>query len=345
MHNKTSPTVIIRKTMMMLLFYSSYLGSSLFVSEGLLAEGSTQEPQQKVDILQIKKHAEYSEKGADTCLKCHDEDSEFPVLDIFKTPHATKADKRTPFAQQQCETCHGPAGEHDKSRLREGENREPMIVFNQHSQIPVVERNGICSSCHQKIEKSHWQGSIHEASNVACSDCHKVHAVEDPMRSNIAQLESCGTCHQTHQLISKRYSTHPLKYGQMGCTSCHNLHKTDNEKLLNSETVNDTCLACHAEKRGPFLWEHQPASEDCGQCHAAHGSNQKAMLTKRSPYLCQSCHSSQGHPSIANDESELIERRFPALRTGSTFLLGRACSNCHSKVHGSNHPSGSKLQR
>ncbi|HCU53950.1 MAG TPA: hypothetical protein DIC36_06620, partial [Gammaproteobacteria bacterium] len=40
----------------------------------------------------------YTEKGADTCLKCHDEESEFPVFSIFKTKHAQKADKRTPFA-------------------------------------------------------------------------------------------------------------------------------------------------------------------------------------------------------------------------------------------------------
>ena len=41
---------------------------------------------------------EYSQKGADTCIKCHDEDSEYPVFDIFKTKHAMKADPRTPFA-------------------------------------------------------------------------------------------------------------------------------------------------------------------------------------------------------------------------------------------------------
>ena len=26
----------------------------------------------------------FTPKGADTCLKCHDEDSKFPVVDIFK---------------------------------------------------------------------------------------------------------------------------------------------------------------------------------------------------------------------------------------------------------------------
>ena len=31
--------------------------------------------------------------------------------------------------------------------------------------------------------------------------------------------------------------------------------------------------------------------------------------------------------------------------TPSRFLLGQSCLNCHSQVHGSNHPSGSKLMR
>ena len=336
MHKMIHLAEISRKLLLMILVCTSYLGGSVFAQE-------TQ--QQDVDVLQIKKHAEYSEKGADTCLKCHDEDSDYPVMDIFRTPHGSTADKHSPFAQQQCESCHGPVGKHDKNRIRKGESREPMIAFDKHSQVPVAERNAICASCHEKVDQSHWQGSIHQVSDVACSDCHTVHAVNDPIQFNITQIEKCGSCHQSHKLSSNRFSTHPLKTGQMGCTSCHNLHQSDHEKLLNSETVNDTCFSCHAEKRGPYLWEHEPATEDCGLCHAPHGSNQSEMLTQRSPYLCQSCHSSQGHPSLANDDSGLIERRFPALRTGSAFLLGRACGNCHSKVHGSNHPSGSKLQR
>jgi hypothetical protein len=63
------------------------------------------------------------------------------------------------------------------------------------------------------------------------------------------------------------------------------------------------------------------------------------MLTSRAPLLCQSCHSQSGHPSIAYDADGL-----PA-GTPSQFLLGQSCMNCHVQVHGSNHPSGSKLMR
>ncbi|MGW8228747.1 MAG: hypothetical protein ACWGOW_07600, partial [Gammaproteobacteria bacterium] len=50
------------------------------------------------DILEGK----FTEKGADTCIRCHDEDADYPVFDIFKTKHGQQGDKRSPFAQLQC---------------------------------------------------------------------------------------------------------------------------------------------------------------------------------------------------------------------------------------------------
>jgi len=38
--------------------------------------------------------------------------------------------------------------------------------------------------------------------------------------------------------------------------------------------------------------------------------------------------------------SEVVEDDFY-----NRFMLGRACLNCHSQVHGSNHPSGATLHR
>ena len=79
--------------------------------------------------------------------------------------------------------------------------------------------------------------------------------------------------------------------------------------------------------------------EGCIACHAPHGSNHPGMLTKRAPLLCQSCHSQAGHPSVAYGTEGL------ASGMPSEYLLGQNCMNCHSQVHGSNHPSGSKLMR
>ena len=55
---------------------------------------------------------DWSKKGADTCLKCHDEDNEVPVVPIFQTKHGRAADPASPFAGLQCEACHGPGEAH-----------------------------------------------------------------------------------------------------------------------------------------------------------------------------------------------------------------------------------------
>jgi len=303
-----------------------------------LVEGFTLDTNSTIET---KQTAKYSKDGADTCLQCHDEDSEYPVLDIFKTAHGNQATHQGPFSTGalQCETCHGPAGKHSKKRIRKGKQREPMIAFNTKDAVPVADKNQICLSCHQRSELNHWQGSIHQLNETACVDCHQIHTTKDPMSVKSAQIEQCGQCHTSQKLALHRASTHPLREGQMGCSDCHKPHDSDSESLLIGDTVNDTCYSCHAEKRGPFLWEHEPVTDSCINCHMPHGSNQPAMLTQRAPYLCQSCHSSEGHASFTDGSNAL-----PA-GNPSAFLLGRSCANCHSQVHGSNHPSGSRLQR
>ena len=82
-------------------------------------------------------------------------------------------------------------------------------------------------------------------------------------------------------------------------------------------------------------------AEDCSLCHTPHGSVRPALLTKNPPLLCQQCHSQAGHPSVARTSNGL-----PGGSAGGTaFTIAGSCTNCHVQVHGSNHPSGSKLMR
>ena len=87
---------------------------------------------------------------------------------------------------------------------------------------------------------------------------------------------------------------HPVRHGKMSCSDCHSTHGFAGDGMMTRQTVNDTCYECHAEMRGPFLWEHAPVPEDCGNCHDPHGSNYAGMLSMRPPTLCQGCHSQQG---------------------------------------------------
>lgn len=281
--------------------------------------------------------AEYSRRGADTCLACHDD---AVTLAVFRTPHGVPNDAASPFGHQQlqCEACHGPGDAHS-GRVRRGQERSPILSFSDtYPASPAVE-NEPCLACHDRDVGFGWHDGPHGADEVACADCHTSHAPRDAVLQTATQPETCYGCHQLQRTETVKAFAHPFFEGKMDCAGCHAMHSDTVATNLVSETLNDTCYECHAEKRGPFLWEHAPVSEDCGACHAPHGSNHPGMLTQRGPFLCQSCHSQSGHPSIAQDADGL-----PA-NLPSQYLLGQNCMNCHTQVHGSNHPSGSKLMR
>jgi len=282
--------------------------------------------------------ANYSSKGADTCLACHDDEK---VLALFRTKHAVPSDSRGPFGhgQLQCEACHGPGGTH-AGRVRRGKERPPIgVIFGTGSGTPIEEQNATCLNCHKSDVGFSWHTGSHPSDEVACADCHSSHEEIDAVTQTSTQPEVCFNCHQMQRSETRKAFAHPILEGKMDCMGCHDMHGDNVATQLARLNVNDTCQQCHAEKRGPYLWEHAPVSEDCGLCHAPHGSSHPGMLTKRAPLLCQSCHSQADHPSIPQDAGGL------ATGTPSQFLLGQNCMNCHSQVHGSNHPSGSKLMR
>src|SRR5208283_5566502 len=67
----------------------------------------------------------YSAGGSATCMACH---NSAPVTDILQTPHAMKADARTPFGQHECESCHGPSNAH-ATGFAAGTPTSPTVVF------------------------------------------------------------------------------------------------------------------------------------------------------------------------------------------------------------------------
>jgi DmsE family decaheme c-type cytochrome len=140
-------------------------------------------------------------------------------------------------------------------------------------------------------------------------------------------------------------STHPIDAGKVICSDCHNPHGSGGPRLLKKNTVTETCFACHAEKRGPFLWEHQPVNEDCTNCHTPHGSNISPLLKSRAPFLCQECHDGPHVSQTPVGPGAAVGRPGATAGLGNIEFAGRACQNCHSMVHGSNSPSGAFLHR
>lgn len=329
---------------LLMLFYLGY--------GGVLQAGEIEVSVETANIKATTQAGTYTKKGADTCIKCHDEDDEFPVFDIFKTKHGQQGDKRSPFAGLQCEACHGPGiagpeaiqkvvkrGGHTTGKVRLGQERPPILAFGIQSEVPIEKQNSMCLNCHKSRDHISWEGSTHEGDDVACVNCHKLHTPQDPVLAKKTQAVVCFACHKRERAEFYKNSSHPVRSGQMSCTDCHRPHGSIAGSLLIKPTLNQTCYTCHADKRGPLLWEHAPVAEDCSLCHALHGSIHPALLIKRAPLLCQQCHSQVGHPSLA-----LTGAGLPG-GSPSALLLGSSCANCHTQVHGSNHPSGVKLMR
>jgi len=292
-------------------------------------------------------------KGDAKCTGCHDEADEPTgagtmlelnpgVLAIGKTKHGVKADKRTPT----CTDCHGDS---EKHRMHKGSEKPPAVdrSFRKNSVTPADARNGACMTCHKGGNRLQWAGSQHESGEVACNSCHQVHSKKDKVRDTATQREVCFTCHKQQRAESMRTSTHPIKAGGVACSNCHNPHGSTGPKLLVKNTANETCWTCHTEKRGPFLWEHPPATDDCMNCHSPHGSNQVSLLKSRPPYLCASCHIAGGHSTTGiRSGNDLGAGVVPgAAASAAPQMVGKSCLNCHTQVHGSNHPAGARFAR
>ncbi len=270
------------------------------------------------------------------CVRCHGADADYPVLSLFGTPHAVLSDQRTGFVDQGCAACHGASLDHARFPATAGGSRVE-IAFHGEFAADTATRNQACSSCHAGHTLIHWQGSAHAFDGMACVDCHQVHSPQDKALVPALQAENCASCHRATHAEFHRPFAHPVREGQLACTDCHNPHGGPGPADLHQMTVNDSCYSCHADKRGPFLWEHQPVREDCTLCHQPHGSVHRDMLTQRTPFLCQQCHLAQFHPSTVLSGTGLPGAGLPS---GSALMLGRDCMNCHTQVHGSNHPSG-----
>ena len=270
--------------------------------------------------------------GTSSCLDCHArEGAVFAGTVKGRLLVSRPRDKHEALG---CESCHGPGKAHGESG---GEELGQLVSFSAKSKTPVKTRDALCLSCHEKTARVMWAGSVHETRDVACTSCHTLmHAASDRSNLRAAAVPTvCGGCHQQRVSQTLRASHMPVGERKMDCTACHNPHGSPNEKLLVASSVNEVCFTCHAEKRGPFLWQHPPVIESCANCHDSHGTAHEKLLKVPKPRLCQQCHDPTQHPTQPRGMTAVDAR----------FIRGRQCSDCHFNIHGSNHPSGKFFTR
>ncbi len=280
--------------------------------------------------------------GEKTCIACHGQEN----THFTHTTHAKafRLNPRSDREKQVCEACHGPGSAHARSP----KDKSLLVGFTKAWGTPVEKQNSQCLSCHQGGNRLHWAMSIHQSNELGCADCHNPmqRASEKGLLARPTIVETCLQCHQQQGSEFRKRSHMPVLEGKMSCEDCHNPHGSVTAPLLKAESVNVICYTCHAEKRGPFIWEHAPVRDSCLNCHLPHGSNQDKLLAEPRPYLCQKCHDvAVGHPgaSYRADQSAASNLQFGTATNAR--VVNRACQNCHVQIHGSNHPSGARFQR
>jgi DmsE family decaheme c-type cytochrome len=262
--------------------------------------------------------------GSKVCVGCHSSQA-----DTFGYTLMGRLQKQ---GKLECETCHGPGSAHVNAGGGLGVGG--IISFRpDDTSRTAEENNAICLDCHKRGDRTYWDGSVHQERGLACSDCHTVMR-NVSAHSNLKTAFEPNTCFQCHKRERAQLflaSSHAMREGKVACSDCHNPHGSVTEALLKETSVNDNCYKCHAETRGPFLFEHEPVRENCLSCHVPHGSVNEYLLKLSRPRLCFECHGF-GHGSATAG-------------VNSVFTMGRSCQNCHTAIHGSNSPAGGVFQR
>jgi DmsE family decaheme c-type cytochrome len=273
----------------------------------------------------------------ESCYRCH---SEMRQLEQVAHPHQLLG----PHGFN-CNTCHRP-----------------------HGKVVAETRKDACLKCHDGSPTMAWHSSIHEQYGVACADCHNAHpetkvpqvvnvshnTVTRPKRlpMSVDEPQACYKCHPTIYGLSNLPSHHPIREGKMLCSDCHDSHGQAKGNLK-EDSINGQCYECHAEKEGPFVYEHPPATENCAHCHEPHGTVANDLLRQPVTFLCLRCHS--GHSSHGRSSNcqrcHLVDGeatnvgggpRDPMIPTNHTIrgAMYTDCTQCHTQVHGSDLPEG-----
>jgi len=195
-----------------------------------------------------------------------------------------------------------------------------------------------CIECHKDIGEE-WQRVRHSSTlmkedpkpsaQAGCEACHgpgREHSEAEPGErkdkivnpKGLSPDEISDICLECHEELVPadlwRFGPHALALDEdIGCTTCHEVHRVTKHSPMLRESVRETCLTqCHLE-RGledrVALGLHHPITVsksypevnisegflECVLCHNQHGSvNLKSLRASKGPSLCARCHRTDG---------------------------------------------------
>lgn len=281
--------------------------------------------------------------GSESCKACHEDQ----FKNFSSTKHAKLADVHGwKDKVVGCEQCHGPG----KAHLEDATDPSKIISFKGKNSKEISET---CLACHAgKESHNNFRRGEHWRNDVGCTDCHSPHGSplgnskadsvafvaatshQNAGMASIAMLKQsepqlCMSCHsETKSQFSKPFH-HKVMEGTMTCSACHNPHGGFESKQTKLGFGADVaCIKCHADKQGPFVYEHAPLkTEGCAACHTPHGSNNPKMLNRSTVrQLCIECHSVI---------TEQLAPGVPSFHNQATVRY-KDCTVCHNSIHGSN---------
>lgn len=272
--------------------------------------------------------------GSTVCKACHPD----VWLNFHRNAHFKSLASGTETPEKTgCEGCHGPGKAHVEARG----GKATIRAF---SQLSQKESLNACLTCHSKdFPRTEIRRSSHTQANIACVSCHSIHKPQTPkLLLAKRQTELCYGCHANVRSQFAMPFKHRVNEGAMQCSDCHNPHGAASPswrmgarpRMVHATSDGEQpCLRCHADKRGPFAFEHAAVRVDgCETCHSPHGSMNARMLRRPVVFtLCLECHNGAGG---FGRTGEGIPRQTPSHNMADPRYQN--CTTCHVRIHGSN---------
>ncbi len=257
------------------------------------------------------------------CGDCHADQAK----GLSSTRHAWGKAHKNEVPNTVCETCHGDG----KAHIEAGGDKEKI-----YKPSGLEGANKTCLTCHDTptARISRHAGAHANSAAVNCLTCHSIHSAEprSPHLLTKQQLALCSNCHATQAATfrNKPYVHHVGRAG-IECASCHEPHGRAGRDSLRITAAGETmpCLGCHADKRGPFVFQHgSVAIGECITCHEPHGSSNAKMLKRATvAQLCIECHSPITGTTLGSQPPSFHNLTDPRFQN---------CTTCHVAIHGSN---------